>query len=663
MSPRPPGFLRQSEDPDVLLMIGTAGHVDHGKTRLVRFLTGCETDRLKEEQERGLSIELGFAPCCLGEGLACGIVDVPGHEQFIRNMVAGAAGMDLCILVVAADDGVMPQTVEHLQIMRFLGVQAGLVAITKIDLVRAGRVEEVRREIEALVSGTFLENAPVCAVSSETFEGFDQFYYTLVETALRARVERQRGVFRMPVERVFTSPGHGTVVAGIPLAGQVREGDEVELQPGARRARVRGIQRFLRPARQGGAGQCLALNLAGLPREAVERGHVVAAPGYVSPAAWLLARLSTTDDLAQPLRSGEDVRLHTGTAEAQAKLTLYDSPSLARNASGFAGLQLAHPLAASPTDRLVVRRNSPSLTVAGGVILRALGGKPRRSRAETAAQLAAQWEAFGTLAERCLYHFRAAGASGSTPRAAAAELLLSEAETREMLEDLLAAGQLRAGGVGERCFHPEGAEALKGALLECARRSSEAQPSHFGPTLAEVAVALRLPEEALLCGLAWLEVEGALLRRDNRIGLPDRRHRLDDRRAALLERIEGIFLKGRFSTPRPDELPDLLKVALSEVNPLLDFLCQSGVLVRLGKNVVFHARRMAEAERIVVAEIEKRGALDSADFKTLIGSSRKYALAILDHFDAVHTTTRAGNLRRLHPAYLRKRQQRDGAGL
>ncbi|MBE7558358.1 selenocysteine-specific translation elongation factor [bacterium] len=395
MSPRPPGMLSQAENPDVLLMIGTAGHVDHGKTRLVRFLTGCETDRLKEEQERGLSIELGFAPCSLGPGIACGIVDVPGHEQFIRNMVAGAAGMDLCILVVAADDGVMPQTVEHLQIMQFLGVQAGLVAITKIDLVEPERIEEVRREIEALVSGTFLEGAAVCPVSSETFAGFERFYTTLVDVALHAKVRRQRGVFRMPVERVFISPGHGTVVTGIPLAGRVREGEEVEIQPGGARARVRGIQRFLRAAAEGGAGQCLALNLAGLSREAVERGAVVAAPGYVGPVSILLARLSTCDNLSPPLRSGEEVRVHTGTVEVQARLSLYDVAALPRGAEGFASLHLAHPVAASPTDRLVVRRNSPSRTVAGGVIVRALAEKPRASRGDRGG-LAARWQAFAT---------------------------------------------------------------------------------------------------------------------------------------------------------------------------------------------------------------------------------------------------------------------------
>ncbi len=659
MSPRPPGFLRQSENPEVRLMIGTAGHVDHGKTRLVRFLTGCETDRLQEEQERGLSIELGFAPCSLGSGIACGIVDVPGHEQFIKNMVAGAAGMDLCILVVAADDGVMPQTVEHLQIMQFLGVQSGLVALTKIDLVKPERVEEVSREIEALVLGTFLQGAPICPVSSETFEGFDKFYHTLVETALHVEVQRQRGVFRMPVERVFSSPGHGTVATGIPLAGRVREGDEVEVQPGGARARVRSIQRFLRPAGEGGAGQCLALNLAGLAREAVERGHVVAAPGYVHPASVLLVRLSTCDNLNPPLRHGEDVRVHTGTVEAQAKLSLYEATTLARNAHGFASLHLAHPIAASPTDRLVVRRNSPSITVAGGVILRALAERPRESRAHVAAELAARWAALGTPEARACYFFESAGMAGGTLHAAAVESLLSGDEAAGIVESLVAAGQLLRAPAGDRLFHPDGSEALCGALPAYLRQCHEAAPSLFGPTLSEAAAGLRIPEDALACGVAWLEGEGKFLRRENRIGLAEEKPRFDDRRAQLLSRIEQVFRDRRFTTPRPDELPELLKVPASEIDPLLDYLCQAGTLIRLGKNVVFHSLWIKEAERIVVESIDKNGTLDSADFKTLIDSSRKYALAILDHFDTIHTTHRVGNLRRLHAAYLRRRGGRS----
>jgi selenocysteine-specific elongation factor len=406
--------LRSTEEADVLLMIGTAGHVDHGKTRLVRLLTGCETDRLKIEKERGLSIELGFAPCRIGDGLAAGIVDVPGHEQFIKNMVAGAAGMDMAILLVAADDGVMPQTIEHLQIMEFLGVQYGLVALSKIDLVSSERVEEVRREIEDLCKETFLEGAPICPFSSETGEGFDRFYDTLVATATRAKIKRREGVFRMPVERVFSVPGHGTVVTGIPLAGKVIEGDLVEVQPSGKRARVRGIQRFLRDASEGRAGQCLALNLAGLPGEAVERGHVVGRPGYVRPCTFLQIFLTTCDDLSSPLEDGEEIRLHVGTLEVQGRLSIYGKSRLERGQPSFGAIRPAEPIAASPTDRFVILRNSPTITVAVGVILSALDHRPKGTRADLEEELKARWESFSSPDSRVEYHFRAGGAMGST---------------------------------------------------------------------------------------------------------------------------------------------------------------------------------------------------------------------------------------------------------
>ena len=652
--PRPPGFLRHSEDPDVLLMIGTAGHVDHGKTRLVRFLTGCETDKLKVEKERGLSIELGFAPCSLGDGIACGIVDVPGHEQFIKNMVAGAAGMDMAILVVAADDGVMPQTVEHLQIMQFLGVSTGMVAITKIDLVSDERVEEVRREIEACVLETFLEDAPVVAVSSETFVGFEDFYRTLVDVALHAKSEKQKGVFRMPVERVFSSPGYGTVATGIPLAGSIAEGDEVEILPSNLPARVRGIQRFTRAAHEGGAGQCLALNLAGLPKDAVSRGCVVAHPGYVCAGHILHVRLSTTDNLNPPLKNNEEVRVHTGTVEVQGKLQLYGESALPRGAHGFGALVLAHAIPAAPTDRYVIRRNSPSLTVAGGSILRVLDEKPRLARAKQAEELAARWAAFGSARERLLYVFAAARAAGATLADATRETLLTSAEARAMAEALVEEGLLILTADGERGWTQEGRRDGVDAVACAVSEYCAAHATDFGPTLAQIGDSLSLPEPAVLAAVASLVEEKRLERRESRVGPPRETARFDDRRARLVEEIEAAYRKGRFATPRPDELADLLKARSAEVLPLLDYLCQSGKLVRIGKNVVFHAQWVAEAERLVVESIQKSGTLDSADFKTLIDSSRKYALAILDYFDAQHMTQRYGNLRRLHPSYLRR---------
>ena len=656
---RPPGLLRQDQDADVLLMIGTAGHVDHGKTRLVRFLTGCETDRLKTEKERGLSIELGFAPCLLGPGIAAGIVDVPGHEQFIKNMVAGAAGMDMTILVVAADDGVMPQTIEHLEIMRFLGVRHGLVALTKIDLVAPTRIEEIRNQIHGLVEGTFLEGVPICPVSSETLEGFDEFYDALTTVASAAKIARERGVFRLPVERVFSPPGHGTVATGIPLGGEITAGDEVEIQPAGYTARVRGIQRFLRDAETGRSGQCLALNLAGTPRGGVQRGDVIAHPGTVRPCRLLMVRLTTTGELATPLRDGERLRLHTGTVEAQAKLNMYGDRTLESDSSGFGAVQLGEPIAVSASDRFVLRRNSPAVTVAGGIVLRALDRRPRGARLAHAKELSERWSAFETPESRFEHHFIAAGVAGSSLREAAFESLMVENDARNVADKLVDSGALVPCPGTEHFLHKRGLEAGVQAVYEWLNRYYAEHPSAFGPSLDELAAGLRCPSQALETITALLVESGQLLRRENRVSTRKQNDKPQSARDGRLKQMEDLYREQGFVTSRPDELPGILHIDPATAAELLEHLCQGGILIRLGKNVVFHADWMREAERRVIDTIRTDGSLNSADFKNIIGASRKYALAILDHFDRIHVTQRFDNIRRLHPAYLRKNPELD----
>ena len=303
------------------MMVCTAGHVDHGKTRLVGLLTGCETDRLREEKERGLTIELGYAPCVIGGDLCVGIVDVPGHERFVRTMVAGVSGIDLAVLVIAADDGVMPQTVEHLQIMELLGVKDGLVALTKTDLVPPGQVEERAGQIRTFLEGTFLEGAPVFPVSSETFAGYDAFYEGLCAGLQAVRRERRPGIFRMPVAKVFSRPGFGTVVTGIPVAGTIRVGDEIEVVPGGRRGAVRRMECFLHEAEQGRAGQCLALNVPGLDADAVERGQLLSVPGWARAVRYLHVRLQAVPRLDRPCAMPKRSRCTRGPLCGRASCT------------------------------------------------------------------------------------------------------------------------------------------------------------------------------------------------------------------------------------------------------------------------------------------------------------------------------------------------------
>ncbi|HUV40143.1 MAG TPA: selenocysteine-specific translation elongation factor, partial [Planctomycetota bacterium] len=329
--------------------LGTAGHVDHGKTALVKLFTGCETDRLKEEKERGLSIELGFAPCTIGE-LEVGIVDVPGHEHFVKTMVAGASGMDGVILVVAADDGVMLQTREHLDIMTLLGITHGIVALTKVDIVTAGRVEEVRRDLAEFTRGTFLEGAPVLPVSSVTGEGFGPFLSALNTLVASIEPKSTTGVFRLPAERSFSVRGYGTVVSGIPITGSVRLGDEVVLLPQGETGRINAVQVYGRDSDVARSGQCAALNVRHWDHKTIGRGNVVATPGYFEPAGWYVLRLRLLEHEGLFLRNGTGLKFHTGTSEQLATLYLLEDDTIRAGQEQLAEVRLDEPLIAGPND-------------------------------------------------------------------------------------------------------------------------------------------------------------------------------------------------------------------------------------------------------------------------------------------------------------------------
>ncbi len=308
------------------ITLGTAGHIDHGKTSLVKLLTGCDTDRLKEEKERGMSIELGFAPCVVS-GLEIGIVDVPGHENFVKTMVAGATGIDGAILVIAADDGVMPQTREHLEILTLLGVEHGMVALTKPDCVTPERIQAAREEIQAYLVGTFLDGAPIVPVSSITGQGFDEFYEALKSLVASIPTKKVDGLFRLPVERAFSAKGYGTIVAGIPACGSAAVGDEVVLLPQAKMGRVRSIQAYNRDNSKALAGQCAAVNIPQWDHQEIGRGNVVTVPHYFSAETWYVCDLMMLSREKSHLKNGSHVKFHTGTSETPATVYLFqDAP-------------------------------------------------------------------------------------------------------------------------------------------------------------------------------------------------------------------------------------------------------------------------------------------------------------------------------------------------
>ncbi|MBI4391738.1 MAG: selenocysteine-specific translation elongation factor, partial [candidate division NC10 bacterium] len=364
------------------IIVGTAGHIDHGKTSLVKALTGIDTDRLKEEKERGISIELGFAHLTLPDGLRLGIVDVPGHERFVKTMLAGVGGIDLVILVIAADEGIMPQTREHLHICRLLQIPRGLVALTKRDLVDADWLELVAEEVRTFLKGTFLEGAPVLPVSATTGEGLDALKAALAALAAEAEPKRVEGIFRLPIDRVFTMKGFGTVITGTLLAGSLKVGDEVVVLPEGLRSRVRRLQVHGETVEQAFAGQRTAVNLPGIEVSAIARGSLLCLPGTLRPSTAMDATLTLLEDAPRPLKNRGRIRFHLGTSELLARAVLLDREELPPGQSAYVHLRLESPGAALPQDRFVIRSYRPAVTVGGGMILDPAPPQRRRKRQE-----------------------------------------------------------------------------------------------------------------------------------------------------------------------------------------------------------------------------------------------------------------------------------------
>jgi len=659
MNQRPPGFLSARITPDVIMMICTAGHVDHGKTRLVKLLTGCNTDRLKEEQERGLTIELGFAPCYLGNNLCVGIVDVPGHEKFIKNMVAGVSGIEMTVLVIAADDGIMPQTVEHLQIMELLGVRKGMVALTKTDLVSKERVEELTNEIREFLKGTFLEGCVICPVSAETFEGYPEFYETLVSQINSLEKKRSLGIFRMPVERVFTQKGFGAVVTGIPVDGTIEIGAEVEVVPGNQTGKVKGIQRFLRDATQGGYGQCLALNIPDFSKSPPVRGQVLCLPGYLESSSCFHVSVKAVPGLQKPVRNAEEIKVHTGTSEEVGKIYLLEDPTLNEGQTALATIVLHRPVAAAIRDRFIVRRASPAATVGGGEILAISVTEPRPRKSELVEQLKS-YVAFFEGADLT----RRLGADRKTEYCLSREQLLGAS-----LKDVSRATLLPPGIVNESLsrliekktvlsvaddyyIHSAAYDSCLGKIKARVHKAS-AEDRLLSLTISELHKDFNWPAPL------WKRIEDDLARenlvrrRGDTFILPTGLAALTDAHRNLMDRLLALYEKTAFQSPRPDELPALLNAPPPAVERMLGYLLNEGQLLRLSPHVILTRNVFKKAQDLVVETIQQKGMLNSADFKYNINSTRKYALAILDYLDSRRVTVRIGNDRKLTPDYRR----------
>lgn len=625
------------------MLIGTAGHIDHGKTALIRRLTGRNTDRLPEEIKRGISIELGYAYVPLADGDVLGFIDVPGHERFVHTMLAGATGIDMALVVVAADDGVMPQTEEHLDILRLLGVRAGAIALTKTDLVAPERVGEVRAELAAALAGSDAAQWPVFPVSAFTGAGIDALDAFLRAPAATRADRAAGGHFRLAVDRVFTLGGVGTVVTGTAHAGTVAVGDEVVVQPGGVRARVRSLHVQDRPAQRGRAGQRCALNLAGVSREQVARGDWIAAAA-LDRLGNLTARFDGT--LALSARESRDlpqwvaVHLHHGTADVMARVSVLDADRLAPGARGLVSVSLAQPLALCRGDRYVIRDASAQRTVGGGVVLDIAPparGKRRPPRLEllgaladdNAVRAAACW-----LAQAPVPLARLAGAWNLVP---------------EELDALLKTVEARvAAGIA---FAPSAWQRLRAAAMEAVGATHEREPEMPGLEQNRLRrmIAPALAAEALAELVDELLAEGTFVRRGAFVALPAHKAELGRDERTRWESIKPLLMEQPFGPPRVRDIAQDTGIAEAEVRALLRRVARVGEVTLVAHDHFFLTDAVARLADIADELARDGGAAQAAAFRDRIGGGRKVAIQILEFFD------RVGYTRRVRDAHLLRR--------
>jgi len=644
------------------VVVGTAGHIDHGKTALVRALTGVEADRLQEERERGMTIDLGFAPLEL-EGQAVGIVDVPGHERFVKNMVAGATGVDAVILVVAADDGVMPQTREHLEILRLLDVRTGLVAVTKVDRpeVDALILEALDEELDALLAGTFLAGAPRLRVDSLSGRGVPELRAALGRLLEGAGRRPAEGPFRMPVQRVFSVKGFGTVATGIPLSGAVAAGDALEVFRGdapPRATRVRGLQAYGRPIERASAGHSTALNLADVTRAHAARGAVVATPGVFRAGTLWNVRVEALSG-APPLPTRREVRVHLGTAEVLGEVVLLEGPELAPGAQALAQLRLRVSVVATPGDRFVLRRASPLETIAGGVVLARSRWRLKPGKRRARERVAAQAAALGDLCAQAACELEEADGElrrGSEAwREAAAGLGIPGPELLGTLRELAARGAVREVEPGWflSAARGEREEAERAALVEVVRGALEAyhrrRPTRAVCPLNELREALKAGDQAAPAGRlraalrALVDAGGARVDElgyaltEHEAGLPPAWVRVAERVRTLVA-ADGLQPRGR----------SMLAESASPGNTergedVIAYLVEGGELVDAGEVVVTRAA-WERSEAAVVAALEG-GGRTVAELRDALGANRRFALALAEELDRRGVTVREGDRR------------------
>jgi len=630
------------------IILGTAGHIDHGKTSLIKALTGIDTDRLKEEKLRGITIELGFAWLDLPSGQRLGIVDVPGHEKFVKNMVAGASGIDIVALVIAADEGVMLQTREHLDICSLLSVTHGLVVLTKTDTVDEEWLEMVKDDVQGFLKGTFLEDAPVVPVSALTGQGLPQLA-EVMETLCEVVPERtSSGLFRIPVDRVFTMKGFGTVITGSLLSGKVQVGETVMIYPEGIQSKVRGIQVHGQKANQATASMRTAINFQGIERAAIARGDVVGGVNTLKPSYMVDGLLVYLASNGKALKNRTKVRFHTGTSEILGYAVLLDRDELSPGETTVAQFRLDSPVTVVKDDPFVIRSYSPVRTIGGGHILNPIPGKHKRFKESLVTELVSLAES--PPKEIITYHVQKSGISGLPSSELRLMTNLSEKNLEEHIPHLLSQRAIIQVDRDNRTFvHGSVFDELRQKALKTVEIYHKDHPLKAGMSKQRLMSTLSpwLSSKLFSLLVQDLTKSNTVIQEKEIIRLSEHRVALEADQKDIRHRIEQAYIQSGLQPPYFKDLSASLGQNSAHTEEILMHMREEGTLVKVKEDLYFHKRVIDDLRNGLVSYLKANGEIDTPQFKGMTGVSRKYTIPLIEFFDATKVTIRVGDTRRL----------------
>jgi selenocysteine-specific elongation factor len=630
------------------IILGTAGHIDHGKTSLIKAVTGTNTDRLKEEQLRGITIELGFASLDLPSGRHLGIVDVPGHEKFVKNMVAGATGIDMVAMVIAADEGVMPQTREHMEICSLLGVEHGLVALTKIDMIDAEWLELVEEDIREFVGGTFLEDKAIVPVSSASGEGIDAFVSALDDLSGRIPERPSSNLFRLPVDRVFTMKGFGTVITGSLMSGKVKIGDSVMIYPSGIPSKVRGIQVHGESVEEAHSGMRTAINFQGLEKASIERGQVLSTANALLPSYMVDVSLHYLESNKKKIKNRSRVRFHTGTSEIMGNLILLAEEDLRPGEDTVAQIRLDEPVVVVRDDRFVLRSYSPVRTIGGGQVLNPVPEKHKRFRQEIIKGLQGliTHDPEGIIA----HHVLAAGVRGVSFSALMIMTNLSERLLEKYLQGMLSRKDVNLIDKEQRLFvHQTSFEGLQKSMSTHLQAYHDKNPLKEGMPKEELKSKLptTVGTRVFTMALNQMTADKTVVQEGDSVKLTAHKVSLGEDQAGMKKKIAGIYLENGLQPPYFKEVVSTFDFDSSHAKDVLMLLVAEGVLIKAKEDLYFHTEPMRGLKETLITYLQMHGEITTPQFKEMTQASRKYVIPLLEYFDANHVTLRVGDSRKL----------------